>query len=135
MQPEIIDLSRYRMEKAKADMAASEILLNEGLFDQSLNRSYYAIFHSVRSLLALDQFDSRKHSGIIAYFNRNYVSPGTLDREYSKIIMGAERMRNKSDYDDFFVVSKADAENQIKNAKKFITAIESIIAVKMNCSS
>lgn len=135
MQPEIIDLSRYRMEKAKADMAASEILLNEGLFDQSLNRSYYAIFHSVRSLLALDQFDSRKHSGIIAYFNRNYVSPGTLDREYSKIIMGAERMRNKSDYDDFFVVSKADAENQIKNAKKFITAIESLIAVKMNCSS
>lgn len=132
MQPEIIDLSRYRMEKAKADMTASEILLNEGLFDQSLNRSYYAIFHSVRSLLALDQFDSRKHSGIIAYFNRNYVSPGTLDMEYSKIIMGAERMRNKSDYDDFFIVSKSEAENQIANAKKFITAIESLIAVKMN---
>ena len=134
MLPEILDLSRYRMEKAKADITASEILLNEGLFDQSLNRSYYAIFHSVRSLLALDQFDSRKHSGIIAYFNRNYISSGTLDREYSKIIMSAERMRNKSDYDDFFIVSRSDAESQIANAKKFIIAIESLITGIINSS-
>lgn len=128
MRPEIHDLSRYRREKSRADLAAAEILCDQGLYDQSLNRSYYAIFHSVRSLLALDQFDSRKHSGIIAYFNRNYVSNGVLDKEYSKILMGAEKLRNKSDYDDFYIVSKSDAEKQIANAKTFISAIESLIS-------
>ncbi len=130
MQPEIRDLSRYRMEKSRADLAAAEILCDRGLYDQSLNRSYYAIFHSVRSLLALDQFDSRKHSGIIAYFNRNYVSSGVLDKEYSKILMGAEKLRNKSDYDDFYIVSKSDVEKQIANAKTFISAIESLISYR-----
>ncbi len=132
MQPEIIDLSRYRMEKAKADLMAAEILFNEGLFDQSLNRSYYAIFHSVRSLLALDQFDSKKHSGIIAYFNRNYVATGILDKEYSKILMGAERLRNKSDYDDFYIVAKSDADTQIVNARIFIDRIGSLLSERYN---
>lgn len=130
MRPEIIDLSRYRLEKSKIDLLAAEILYKEGLFDQSLNRSYYAIFHSVRSLLALDQFDSRKHSGIIAYFNRNYVASGKLDKIYSKILMGAERLRNKSDYDDFYVVAGSDAEKQIENAKIFIARIETLLVWK-----
>lgn len=128
MRPEFIELSRYRMEKAKNDLAAAEILFNEKLFDQSLNRSYYAIFHSVRALLALDPFDSRKHSGIIAYFNRIYVASGSFDREYSKILMGAEKMRNKSDYDDFYIAAKTDAEKQIVNAKIFIAGIETMLA-------
>lgn len=131
MQPEIADLSRYRMDKSRADFIAAEILFKEGLFDQSLNRSYYAIFHSVRSLLALDQFDSRKHSGIIAYFNKNYVASGILDKEYSKILMGAEKLRNQSDYDDFYIVAKSDAQKQISNARIFLSAIESLISARL----
>ena len=65
------DLSKYRMEKAKEDLSAAELLLNNNHFAQSLNRSYYANFHAVRSLLAYDKFDSKTHSGIISYFNKN----------------------------------------------------------------
>jgi uncharacterized protein (UPF0332 family) len=56
------------------------------------------------------------------------VSSGVLDKEYSKILMGAEKLRNKSDYDDFYIVSRSDAEKQIANAKTFISAIESLIS-------
>ena len=56
------------------------------------------------------------------------MSSGVLDKEYSKILMGAEKLRNKSDYDDFYIVSKSDVEKQIANAKTFISAIESLIS-------
>lgn len=63
-----VDLARYRFEKATEDCHASGELLKLNLYKQSMNRSYYAIFHAVRSLLALDGVDFKKHSQVIGYF-------------------------------------------------------------------
>lgn len=60
MDERITALSRYRLEKALDDLASAELLFNNNHYAQSVNRSYYAIFHSVRSLLAYDRFDSKK---------------------------------------------------------------------------
>jgi uncharacterized protein (UPF0332 family) len=91
MLPKIKDLCLYRIEKAHKDLTAAKLLLEQNLLSQSLNRSYYAIFHITRALLALDEFESRKHSGIIAYFNRTYIANGTIDKIYSKILKRAEK--------------------------------------------
>lgn len=128
----IIDLAKYRMEKAKSDLEASKILLENKLFAQSLNRSYYSIFHAVRSVLAFEKFDSKKHSGIIAYFNHNFINKKIFDEEYSKILMGAEKIRNKSDYNDFYIASKSDAKQQIENANRFIVTMEEYILEMIN---
>ena len=61
----VIDLSRYRLETAKEDLATAKKNLIDGSYRASVNRSYYAIFHALRAITALDQFDSGKHSGII----------------------------------------------------------------------
>ncbi len=127
MRPEVSDLSRYRLEKAHADLQAAQVLLDAKLFHQSLNRSYYAIFNMTRSLLAMDEFDSRKHSGIIAYFNWNYVASGIFEKKLSKILMGAERIRNRSDYDDFYMVSVQEATTQIEEAKYYLSVVEKYI--------
>lgn len=37
------------------------------------NRAYYSIFHAMRAILALDEVDFKKHSGVIAYFRENYI--------------------------------------------------------------
>ncbi len=41
-----------------------------------------AIFHAVRALLALDKFDSQKHSGIISYFNQKFIKTGKIEVEF-----------------------------------------------------
>lgn len=123
----IIELARYRMEKAKNDLKASKIMLENNLFSQSLNRSYYSIFHSVRAVLAFEQFDSKKHSGIIAYFNQNFIKKGVFSKHYSKILMGAEKIRNKSDYNDFYIASKEDAVEQVRNAEEFVRVVDEYI--------
>ena len=118
MDSSVVDLSKYRFQNATEDLEASKLLLNEGRVRQSVNRSYYAIFHSLRAITALDQFDSRKHSGIIAYFNRTYVKAGVFDKEISRIIDSAFRLREKADYQDFYIISATQAQIQIERAEQ-----------------
>ncbi|GBD88838.1 HEPN domain protein [bacterium BMS3Abin03] len=81
-------------------MLAAKLLFDNNHFAQPLNRSYYAIFHAVRSLLAFDKFDSKKHSGIISYFINKYVRSGMIDENFSQMLTKAQRLRLDSDYDE-----------------------------------
>ena len=106
MESSVIELSKYRFETASSDLNAAVLLCNAKEYRGSVNRSYYAIFHALRSVLALDGFDSSKHSGIISYFNLNYVKSGKFDRNISKLISTAYRLREKADYQDFYIVTE-----------------------------
>jgi len=121
------ELSEYRRSKAKQDLLAAKLLFDNNHYAQSLNRSYYAIFHAVRSLLAFDKFDSKKHSGIISYFINNYVGSGMIDEKFSQMLTKAQRLRLDSDYDDLYVADKETTEGQLANAKEFIAFIEKYI--------
>ena len=67
--------------------------MKDGRFKASVNRSYYAIFHGLRSVTALAEFDSSKHSGVIAFFNRTYVKEGVFDKSISKLVDIEYRLR------------------------------------------
>lgn len=127
MEGSVIDLSRYRLETAKEDLKTAKDNLRDGNLRASVNRSYYAIFHALRSVLAFEQFDSGKHSGIIVRINQNYVKTGIFDKTLSKAVDTAFRLREKADYQDFFVVSKEDAEAQIVKAEQVMTVIEAYV--------
>ena len=127
MSSYIEELSSYRLSKAKDDLSSAELLFINNHFAQSLNRSYYTIFHSVRALLVYDEFDSKKHSGIISYFIKNYVKDGRIDKKYSKLLVDAKEVRLESDYDDLYVADKETTERQLTNAKEFIAFIEKYI--------
>lgn len=62
--------------------------------------------------------DFSKHSAVIAYFQKEYVKAGLFDKKYSKYISQAFQIRNNVDYADFFMVSRADAEEQYTGAKE-----------------
>ncbi len=131
MENSIKELSEYRLTTAKSDLNVARLLYDNKEYRTSVNRSYYAIFHALRAVLALDGFDSSKHSGIIAYFNANYVKPGVFDKEISKAISTAYRLREKSDYQDFYIVSREEAEGQIKKAEQIVSAVE-LYLIKQN---
>lgn len=103
MEGSLKELSQYRFQRAQEDLETAAILLREQKLKSSVNRSYYAIFHALRALTALDQFDSSKHSGVIAYFNRTYVKGGIFNKSLSKILDTSFRLREKADYQDFFI--------------------------------
>ena len=56
MEGSVIDLSKYRYQSAVEDLAAAKTLLNAEQYKASVNRSYYALFHALRAVTALDGF-------------------------------------------------------------------------------
>lgn len=124
MEGSVKDLSFYRYSCAVENLDTAKLLLNAGKYKAAVNRSYYAIFHGLRSVTALDRFDSSKHSGVIAYFNRYYVKEGIFDKTISKMLDSCYRLREKADYQDFFIVSQEMAREQTEKAEKILEMLE-----------
>ena len=127
-----IELSKRRLEIAHERLTTAKAMLELGDYKASANRLYYAIFSVMRAILALDGFDSKKHSGIIARFRQSYIKTGILDTEMSKIIDDLEVIREDSDYDDFYIILKEDVEIQAKRAEYFVSEVESYLQNQYN---
>ena len=124
MAGSITELSKYRYERALEELKNAKDVFDVGSYKLALNRSYYAIFHAMRAVNVLDEFDSSKHSGVIAHFNQYHVKTGDFQKDASKIIQNAMEMREHADYEDFFVASKKDAEEQISKAEQFLEYVK-----------
>lgn len=127
MEGSIEALSKYRYDTAVEALEDARMMFENGRYKNALNRGYYAIFHSLRAVNALDGYDSSKHSGVIAFFNQNYVKEGVFPREMSKTIRLAAESREKADYLDFYIASKEEAEKQLDRAGEFLKTIEAYL--------
>lgn len=130
MESRIETLSRYRFDMSIEALEDAKLMYQNGRFKNCLNRAYYAIFHAILAVNALDEYDSSKHSGVIAYFNMHYVNTGIFTKEMSKIIRYASENREKADYLDFFVASKSEARKQVERAELFCDIIREYLNQK-----
>lgn len=121
------NLMNYRLDNAKEKLESAKLLLDAGKYRDSIGRSYYTIFTAVRAVLANDKVDFSKHSGVIAYFQKEYIKTGKFDVKYSRHLQTAFQIRNSCDYDDFFIASKQDAEEQYSRAMEFYEEIQNYL--------
>lgn len=122
-----LNMSKYRFDTAIECLQAARSLLVDGNYRSSANRSYYAIFHAMRAVLALEGLDFKKHSAVMGKFRELYIKTGQLGVEYSNIAGNAFDVRGKSDYEDFYLISRIETEEQVRNAENFINAIKTFI--------
>lgn len=125
---EIKALSIRRMEQAEQCLESAKLLLEADDIKGAANRSYYGIFHAIRAVLALEGKDFAKHSGVISFFRQNYIKTGILDVSLSDIITDAFQVRTECDYNDYYIISKAEVEEQVQNAERFIKTISDYLA-------
>ena len=128
---EMITLSKYRLEQAKENLEEAEALFNINKYKGANNRAYYSIFHAIKAIIALEQIDFKKHSSVISYFNKEYISKNIFPRELGKRVSDARFYREKSDYVDFYIVTKEESLEQIKTAKTMIEKAEEYINNKI----
>jgi len=124
------DLSRYRLEDSKDRLGSSEILFDNSKYKDSVSRSYYAMFSAAKALLATKGLDSAKHSGVISLFNQHFVRTIIVKKEMGRLLSEAQGVREKSDYADFVIISREEAQKQIQSARDFIQEIERVL-IKM----
>jgi len=118
-----IDLSAHRLKRAEELISEAETLFDAKRYRGANNRAYYAVFSAMRSVLAIDGADFKGHSGVIQYFQKNYIKTGIFEKKYSDIITKASIIRNASDYDDFYIASRDESKQQIEDAKDLLAAV------------
>ena len=121
-------LSKVRLKHAEECLKSAKALLGMDDYKGAANRSYYAIYHAMRSVLALDGIDMKKHSGTISEFRRLYIATQIFDRSMSKTISQLFDIRTNSDYDDFYVASKTEVEEQVQGAEAFVETISQYLS-------
>ena len=118
------EYAKYRLNVATERLATTKTLIDIGAYRDSINRSYYAIFTAVRALLAEDKIDFKKHSAVISYFRQHYIKTHIFEIKFSDYIGTAFEIRNNCDYEDFYIVSRKDAEMQYNQAVEFCQTIK-----------
>ena len=129
------NLSNYRIAEAEDSLKVAAHCLKEGLYKDSINRSYYAAFYAVKAILALSTVDFKRHKDVMGYFNKEYVAKEIFPREIGRKLGTLQRVREKSDYDDFYIASKDEAFEQIETAEMIINAVEVYLTSKNKSDS
>ena len=132
MDDEVTPLSfaRYRLERAKEDLKAAELLYKNDSFLAANNRAYYAIFRAIRAVLALERVDFKRHKDVIGYFNHHYVKTEIFPKMISKKIGQASKVIEDSDYDDEYIPNAEKTKIQIDTAREVIELVEKYIENK-----
>ena len=118
------DLVLYCTQTARDDLKAARILLQAEQYKSANNRAYYAIFHAINAIHAVNGKAYKRHKDAVANFNKDYVKTEIFPREMGRKIGEAEEIRHASDYDDFYIASREEAERQITVADEFIQLSE-----------
>jgi uncharacterized protein (UPF0332 family) len=104
------------------------MMLDHGMPRPSVNRSYYAMFYGVLALLAAEGKGTSKHSGALAFFDRDFVRNGVFGDEFSDWLHEAFDLRHRADYREMFAVSSELGQSVLDHAVAFVAAVKARLA-------
>lgn len=112
------------IEHAYESLRAAELLLENGLYRDSMSRAYYAMFYAASALLRAKGIVTKSHRGVIAKFGLEFVKSGVVEKYYVKALALAESIRERADYDSTFKPTFEEAEEIVEEARRFVERVE-----------
>ncbi len=119
----ILKLCGYRFQQSEEALSEAELLLEAGHYRGALNRSYYAMFYSLQALVVKNRLKVSKHSGVISYFDREYVKKGLIDKKFSKWLHRLFDLRQDADYGDMYMPSENQCRQSVEQSRAFVREI------------
>lgn len=121
------DLSKYRFDLAEETLKNDKMCLENSFYRDCINRSYYATFYAIKAVLAVEGVDFKRHKDAVGYFNKQYVATEIFPKEVGRKISRQKMSRETSDYDDFYIASKEEAEKQLYTSEYIIPLVKSYL--------
>jgi uncharacterized protein (UPF0332 family) len=122
-QKGIAELCRYRLRQADQSLSEMDLLKNAGHVRGAINRAYYAMFYAIQALVVQKKARISKHSGVISFFDREFVRTGIIDKHFSKWLHRLFDLRQDADYGDMFEPSEDQCEQISEQAKIFVQCV------------
>jgi len=126
-EDEAFEWAKKEVEYAKERLKAAELLLKNGKIVDSINRSYYAMFHAARGFLFLFGEEPKTHEGVIREFSRIIMSKHVLNRSTGRWLRQAFEARESGDYRIGMIFEIEDAKDILQKAKKFVKSVEDFV--------
>lgn len=120
-------LVAYRMEQANEALRSAELNLSERMVRSAVNRAYYAMFYAVLALLATRRAETSRHSGAISLFDREFVKPGVLAKDFSRWLHQGFSERQEADYGTDFGRTVEDASESVRRARQFVVGVRDLL--------
>ena len=122
-------LAKVRIERAEELVEEAQALLKNERYKSANNRAFYAMEKTMKALLAMKEIDADSHNGCLRQFNVHYIKDqiGGFKAGDYKRIANAQRIRNNSDYDDFYIADKKECQEQVKMAVEFLYKAKAFI--------
>lgn len=108
---------QINIQVANERLIAAEFLFEKELFSDAVNRGYYSMFHAVTAILLQNRITVKTHTGLIAKFGEIFIQPGTIDREYGRMLARAEELREKADYSLLSPITRGTGGNGCKRCQ------------------
>lgn len=115
------------LEKADNCIKSAKLLLQNGLYENSVSMSYYVMYNSLTALLFRVGIKSENHSASIVLFKKLF---GRMD--LYKVVSFAKKERIDKQYYVDFVLTKDSAEDLLKKAEDFLVKIKLMIKTIRN---
>jgi uncharacterized protein (UPF0332 family) len=111
------------MERAEKYLRSAKILLEEGDYESSVSRTYYAMFYSAQAMLLTKNLSFSSHKGVISAFGEHFIKTDIFPKEMGRELNRAFEKRQIGDYEYTFVISEREADKILENGKKFVEKI------------
>ena len=93
-----------------------------------INRSYYAMFYASLALLLTKGLGAWKHAGVLAMLDREFVHPGLLPQEFSRLLRAGFNARQRSDYMELAPATEDGAKATLADAGQVLAMAEAFAA-------
>jgi len=95
-----------------------------------MNRLYYAMFYAVLALIVFERFISSKHTGVLSFFNKQFIKENVFPTEMGRWINKAFELRQTGDYREYVELTREQVEPYIEFAKSFVKKVEEFLEEK-----
>jgi uncharacterized protein (UPF0332 family) len=116
------DFAVVEWERAGNALESAKLLL-ESDADASASRAYYAAFHAVTALFALEGRKFKKHSAVRSAVHRDLVHEGRFTPELGDDFDLLMDLREQGDYGGISRVSSEDARVAVEKAAGILEAV------------
>lgn len=111
-----------KRQHARESLQAADILIDAGLYRDSVSRSYYAMFSAAQALLIAHNLTPRTHKGTHVLLDKHFVKTGRLPTRVSRTLRQAFDARQLADYSDESP-SQSHAEELFVAAEDFVAQV------------
>ncbi len=118
----------YKIGKSNKSMRAASLMMDNGFYNEAINRIYYACFYTATAILFKNNIEAKTHTGVRTMMHKHFIQNNLISQSDGAFYSDIFEYRHASDYDDYVEFEKDVVEKLFIEAEKFITNLNILLS-------